>query len=145
LGEVARVVDSVEDDKQIATIYGQEFGKRGTPCMILALNRQPGSNTIQVIDEVRRLGPFFQKLVPPSVVLTVRGDKAQNIREAYQDIQFTMVATLALVIMVIFLFLRNIPAMALPFSIVGTFAVMFLLGFSLNHDGLDSQRGVRCG
>jgi HAE1 family hydrophobic/amphiphilic exporter-1 len=141
LEEVARVIDGLEDDKQIAVIYGQEFGKTGTPCMILAINRQPGSNTIQVIDEVRRLGPFFQQLVPASVGFTVRGDKAQNIREAFHDIQFTMVATLSLVIMVIFLFLRNIPAtlipaMALPFSIVGTFSVMFLLGFTLNSISL---------
>ena len=76
--------------------------------------------------------------MPPSVHLGIRGDRSKNIREAFQDIQFTMAATLALVILVIFLFLRNfsatmIPAMALPFSIVGTFSVMYLLDFSLNN------------
>ncbi len=137
LAEIANVIDGLEDDKQMAYMYGEQFGNKGTNCLIIAINRQPGTNTIQVIDDIRRLGPYFQRLVPPSVRLTIRGDKAQNIREAYQDIQFTMIATLSLVILVIFLFLRNlpatlIPAMALPFSIVGTFSVMYLLGFTLN-------------
>jgi len=137
LDEVAHVIDGLEDDKQMAYMYGDQFGPKGTNALIIAVNRQPGTNTIQVIDDIRRLGPYFQRLVPPSVRLTVRGDKAQNIREAFQDIQFTMIATLSLVILVIFLFLRNlsatlIPAMALPFSIVGTFSVMYLLGFTMN-------------
>ena len=100
--------------------------------------RQPGSNTIEVTDDVKRLLPVFQAQLPPSVHLSIRGDRSKNIREAFHDIQFTMAATLVLVIMVIFLFLRNlsatmIPAMALPFSIVGTFSVMYLLDFSLNN------------
>jgi HAE1 family hydrophobic/amphiphilic exporter-1 len=104
----------------------------------LAVMRQPGSNTIEVTDNIKRLLPFFQAQMPPSVHLGIRGDRSKNIREAFQDIQFTMAATLALVIMVIFLFLRNfsatmIPAMALPFSIIGTFSVMYLLNFSLNN------------
>ena len=137
LDEVAHVIDGLEDDKQMAYMYGDTFGPKGTNCLIVAVNRQPGSNTIEVIDSIRKLGPYFQKMVPPSVALTPRGDKGQNIREAFQDIQFTMIATLSLVILVIFLFLRNlsatmIPAMALPFSIVGTFSVMYLLGFTLN-------------
>ena len=104
----------------------------------LAVMRQPGSNTIEVIDDIKTLLPSFQALMPPTVHLGIRGDRSKNIREAFQDIQFTMAATLALVIMVIFLFLRNvsatlIPAMALPFSIVGTFSVMYLLDFSLNN------------
>jgi hydrophobe/amphiphile efflux-1 (HAE1) family protein len=138
LGDVARVLDSVEDDKQTALIYGGEYGKTGTTGVSLAVFRQPGSNTIEVIDNVRRLLPSFQAQMPPSVHLGIRGDRSKNIREAFQDIQFTMAATLALVIMVIFLFLRNfsatmIPAMALPFSIVGTFSVMYLLNFSINN------------
>jgi hydrophobe/amphiphile efflux-1 (HAE1) family protein len=137
LDEVAHVIDGLEDDKQMAYIYGDQFGPKGANALIIAVNRQPGTNTIQVIDDIRRLGPYFQRLVPPSVRLTIRGDKAQNIREAFHDIQFTMIATLSLVILVIFLFLRNlsatvIPAMALPFSIVGTFSVMYLLGFTMN-------------
>jgi HAE1 family hydrophobic/amphiphilic exporter-1 len=100
--------------------------------------RQPGSNTIEVNNAILRLFPIFRAQLPPSVQLRIRGDRARNIREAFKDIQFTMVLTLGLVIMVIFLFLRNvsatvIPAMALPFSILGTFAVMYVCGYSLDN------------
>jgi HAE1 family hydrophobic/amphiphilic exporter-1 len=138
LEDVARVIDSVQDDKQMSLIYGGEYGKDGVPGVSLSVMRQPGSNTIEVIDNIKRLLPFFQAQMPPTVHLGIRGDRSKNIREAFQDIQFTMAATLALVILVIFLFLRNfsatmIPAMALPFSIVGTFSVMYLLNFSVNN------------
>jgi len=138
LNEVARVLDSVEDDKQIAEMFGGEFGNEGTRVVQLAVNRQPGSNTLDVIDNIRALLPYFNSQIPPAAHLVIRGDRGKNIREAFQDIQFTMAATLGLVIMVIFLFLRNlsatmIPAMALPFSILGTFAVMYLLNFSMNN------------
>ena len=138
LGDVANVVDSVEDDKQTALIYGGEYGSQGTKGITMAVMRQPGSNTIEVVDAIKDLIPVFQKEMPPSVHLGIRGDRSKNIREAFDDIQFTMAATLALVILVIFLFLRNfsatmIPAMALPFSIVGTFSVMYLLNFSINN------------
>jgi HAE1 family hydrophobic/amphiphilic exporter-1 len=138
LGDVAHVIDSVEDDKNFSKIYGGEYGNEGTMGVSLAVMRQPGSNTIEVTDNVKRLLPVFQSQLPPSVHLGIRGDRSKNIREAFNDIQFTMAATLGLVIMVIFLFLRNfsatmIPAMALPFSIVGTFSVMYLLNFSLNN------------
>jgi HAE1 family hydrophobic/amphiphilic exporter-1 len=138
LEQVARVIDSVEDDKQISLIYGGEYGKEGTRGVSLAVMRQPGSNTIEVVDRIRQLIPTLEAQMPPSVHLGIRGDRSKNIREAFQDIQFTMAATLALVIMVIFLFLRNfsatmIPAMALPFSVVGTFSVMYLLDFSINN------------
>ena len=141
LDEVANVIDSVEDNRQMAVMYGDQFGKNGAPIVMLAVARQPGSNTIQVVDDIRRLLPYFRQLIPPSVNLIIRGDRAQNIRETFHDIQFTMMATLALVIMVIFIFLRNlsatmIPAMALPFSILGTFSVMYLLNFSLNNISL---------
>jgi HAE1 family hydrophobic/amphiphilic exporter-1 len=100
--------------------------------------KQPGANTIETIDTIKGLLPFFQKQLPPSVQLIVRSDRSKTIRQSFRDIQITMMATLAIVIVVIFLFLRNasatmIPAMALPFSIVGTFAVMYLLNFSLNN------------
>jgi HAE1 family hydrophobic/amphiphilic exporter-1 len=138
LGDVANVIDSVQDDKQIALLYGGEYGTEGTTGINLAVMRQPGSNTIEVTDRIRALIPTFQAGMPESVHLGIRGDRSKNIREAFQDIQFTMAATLALVILVIFLFLRNfsatmIPAMALPFSIVGTFSVMYLLNFSMNN------------
>src|SRR5437763_6548450 len=136
LEQVAHVMDSIENDKDFTKIFGGEFGVDGTRGVNLSVMRQPGSNTIEVTDNIKALIPVFQDQIPPSVHLAVRGDRSKNIREAFQDIQFTMVATLALVIMVIFLFLRNfwatmIPAMALPFSIVGTFSVMYLLGFSM--------------
>ncbi|MBA0087942.1 MAG: efflux RND transporter permease subunit, partial [Acidobacteria bacterium Pan2503] len=138
LSEVARVIDSVEDDKQTARMYGGGFPRDGAPVVQLAVSRQPGSNTLEVIDRIRALLPSFNAVLPPSAHLIIRGDRGKNIREAFQDIQFTMVATLSLVIMVIFLFLRNlpatmIPAMALPFSILGTFSVMYLLNFSMNN------------
>jgi HAE1 family hydrophobic/amphiphilic exporter-1 len=141
LGDVAHVIDSIEDDKNFSKIYGGEYGKDGTMGVNLSVMRQPGSNTIEVTDKIKELLPFFQSQLPPSVHLGIRGDRSKNIREAFTDIQFTMIATLGLVIMVIFLFLRNgsatmIPAMALPFSIVGTFAVMYLLNFSLNNISL---------
>jgi HAE1 family hydrophobic/amphiphilic exporter-1 len=138
LSDVATVIDSVEDDKNFSQIYGGEYGTQGTRGVNLQVMRQPGSNTIEVTDNVKRLLPTFQAQMPPTVHLGIRGDRSKNIREAFQDIQFTMFATLALVILVIFLFLKNfsatmIPAMALPFSIVGTFSVMYLLNFSINN------------
>jgi len=138
LGEVANVIDSVQDDKQMALIYGGEYGTQGTKGITMAVMRQPGTNTIAVVDAIRALLPVFREQMPPTVHLGIRGDRSKNIREAFQDIQFTMAATLSLVILVIFLFLRNfsatmIPAMALPFSIIGTFAVMYLLNFSINN------------
>jgi HAE1 family hydrophobic/amphiphilic exporter-1 len=100
--------------------------------------RQPGSNTIDVTDSIRRLLPSFERELPPSVHLEVRLDRSRNIREAFKDIQWTMLITLALVVAVIFAFLHNgsatvIPALALPFSILGTFAVMEVLGFTLDN------------
>src|SRR6185312_8130546 len=138
LDQVANVIDSVEDDKNFSRIYGGEYGKDGIRGINLAVMRQPGSNTIEVVDRIKSLIPNFQALMPPTVHLSIRGDRSKNIREAFHDIQFTMFATLALVIMVIFLFLRNIsatmiPAMALPFAVVGTFTVMYLMGFSMNN------------
>ena len=137
LQDVAHVIDSLEDDKNLSLIYGGEYGM-GTRGVNLAVMRQPGSNTIEVTDAIKRLMPTLQSQIPPSVHIGIRGDRSKNIREAFQDIQFTLAATLVLVILVIFLFLRNvratlIPAMALPFSVVGTFSIMYLLGFSMNN------------
>ena len=138
LDDVAHVIDSVEDNKTSALMYGSDLGKMGTAGVSLQILPQPGSNTIAVTDEIKRLMPYFQKQMPPSVQMSIRGDRSRNIRQAFNDVQFTMAATLGLVILVIFMFLRNIPAtmipaMALPFSIVGTFSVMYLLDFSLNN------------
>ncbi len=135
LDQVAKVIDSVEDDKSASWIYQRGKGLRAINLMMM---KQPGSNTIDVVDGIRKLLPVFQSQLPPSVNLEIRGDRSQQIREAFNDIQFTMALTLGLVIMVIFLFLRNvsatfIPSLALPFSILGTFTVMYVLNYSLNN------------
>jgi hydrophobic/amphiphilic exporter-1 (mainly G- bacteria), HAE1 family len=135
LDQVANVIDSVEDNKNVSMIYNKQGGQ---PAVNLMVMRQPGSNTIAVTDAIRALLPQFQSILPPAVQLQIRGDRSRNIREAFSDIQVTMLITLALVVFVIFLFLHNasatiIPALALPFSILGTFAVMAVLNFSLNN------------
>jgi hydrophobe/amphiphile efflux-1 (HAE1) family protein len=135
LEEVANVKDSVEDDKNSSWFNTPDTTERAVNLMIM---RQPGSNTIEVTNSIRKLLPYFQSQLPPAVNLMVRMDRSKNVRQAFQDVQFTMFITLALVIMVIFLFLRNvsatlIPAMALPFSIMGTFAVMYVMDFSLDN------------
>lgn len=138
LEELATVSDSVEDDKNASWLYT----KAGNPPAInLMVMRQPGTNVIEVTDRIKQLLPSFQEQLPPSVDLNIRGDRSKNIREAFNDIQTTMAVTLALVIGVIFLFLRNtsatmIPSMALPLSIVGTFSIMYLLNFSLDNMSL---------
>ena len=135
LQDVANVIDSVEDDKNTTWLVYKDAQRKSINLMIM---RQPGSNTIEVTDAIKKLIPTFQAQLPPSVNLTIRGDRSKNIREAFQDIKYTMMITLVLVIGVIFVFLRNvsatfIPAMALPFSIVGTFAVMYCLNYSLDN------------
>ena len=135
LEQVANVLDSVEDTRNISWFYTREGGQRA---INMQVQRQPGTNTIEVTDAVRRLLPVFESQLPPSVHLAVRGDRSKTIRAAFQDIQWTLLITLVLVVTVIFLFLHNgsatlIPALALPFSILGTFAVMQLLNFSLNN------------
>ncbi len=135
LSEVANVKDSVEDDKNSSWVNTPDSTDRAVNLMVM---RQPGSNTIEVTDEIRRLLPFFRSQLPPAVNLVLRSDRSKNVREAFHDVQNTMALTLGLVVMVIFLFLRNasatlIPTMALPFSIMGTFAVMYVLDYSLDN------------
>ncbi len=135
LEQVANVVDSIEDTMNATWFYTHEGGQRA---INLALKRQPGVNTIEVTDAALRLIPALNAQLPPSIHMLVRGDRSKTIRSAFKDIQWTMVITLLLVVGVIFLFLHNgsatlIPALALPFSIFGTFAVMQVLGFSLNN------------
>jgi len=131
LEQLGNVIDSVENDKIIALMNGK-------PCVILAINRQPGTNTVDVVDAVNQLLPEFRHEIPPSVHLEVAFDSSQSIRHSIRDVEFTLLLTVCVVIMVIFLFLRNvsatlIPGAAVPFSIIGTFAVMYLLGYSLNN------------
>ncbi|HEX7140162.1 MAG TPA: efflux RND transporter permease subunit [Vicinamibacterales bacterium] len=135
LEQVATVLDNVEDNKNASWLYTKTGARRAINLQVM---RQPGSNTIEVTDAVRALLPTFQAELPPSVHLTVRGDRSRNIREAFKDIQWTMLLTLSLVVAVIFAFLHSgsatlIPALALPFSILGTFAVMSVLGFTLDN------------
>ncbi|MDQ6704802.1 MAG: efflux RND transporter permease subunit, partial [Acidobacteriota bacterium] len=131
LEQLGRVIDGVETDKVVAWFNGV----RG---VILAIQRQPGTNTVEVVENIKKLLPVFRSEIPPSVNLTVAFDASESIRGSIDDVKFTLVLTICLVVMVIFLFLRNlsatlIPGVAVPLSIVGTFAVMYLLGYSLNN------------
>ena len=135
LDQVANVLDSVEDTLNATWFYTRDGGQRA---INMEVQKQPGINTIEVTDAVRDLLPTFESQLPPSIKMIVRGDRSRTIRAAFTDIQRTMLITLVLVVAVIFLFLHNgsatlIPALALPFSILGTFAVMQLLGYSLNN------------
>ncbi len=106
--------------------------------MILGIQRQPGTNTMEVTNGIKGLLPVFKSELPPSVSMDILYDRSETITESFNDVKFTMVLTLGLIVMVIFLFLRNfsatlIPSLALPFSIIGTFAVMYLLDYSLDN------------
>jgi HAE1 family hydrophobic/amphiphilic exporter-1 len=131
LEQLGNVIDSVENDK-VASWYN---GVRG---VVLAIQRQPGTNTVEVVDSIKALLPKFRAELPGAVHLDVLSDRSISIRESVADVKFSLLLAIALVVMVIFLFLRNlsatlIPSVAMPLSIVGTFAVMYLLGFSLNN------------
>jgi HAE1 family hydrophobic/amphiphilic exporter-1 len=131
LQDLGRVIDSVENDK-VAAWY------RDRRSVVLAVQRQPGTNTVEVVDSIKQLLPSFRAQMPASVTLDILFDRSLSIRDSVGDVKFTLMLTMALVIMVIFLFLRNIsatiiPSLALPMSIVGTFAAMYLLGYSLDN------------
>ena len=135
LQDLGDVVDSVQDAYTASWYYTKDDDQRA---IILAIQRQPGTNTIEVTDNIKHLLPTFETELPPTVHMDILYDRSDTIRESYKDVQFTMLLTLGLVIAVIFLFLRNvsatmIPSLALPFSIIGTFAVMYLLKYSLDN------------
>ena len=135
LEELGNVIDSVEDDKTASWFSTRQDSQRS---IVLGIQRQPGTNTIEVTDGVKRLLPLFRAELPAAVQMDILYDRSETIRESYRDIQFTMLLTLGLVVLVIFLFLRNfsatiIPSLALPFSIIGTFAAMYLLDYSLDN------------
>ena len=135
LEELGRVIDGVEDDRT-ASWFCDESGCRRS--IVLGIQRQPGTNTIAVTDGIKKLMPLFKTELPPSVEMKVFYDRSDTIRESYKDVQFTMLLTLVLIVGVIYLFLRNfsatlIPSLALPFSIIGTFGVMYLCGYSLDN------------
>jgi len=134
LQELGRVIDSVQNDK-----LGAWFkGKRG---IVLAIQRQPGTNTIDVVDAIKKLMPTFRAEVPPAIEIETLYDRSVTIRASVEEVQFTLYMALMLVVLVIFMFLRNIPAtiipsIALPMSIIGTFSVMYLFGYSLDNISL---------
>src|SRR6266481_2162780 len=131
LEQVADVIDSVENNKVASWFNGRRS-------VTMAVQRQPGTNTVAVVDSIKALFPQFKKQLPASVNLDVLNDRSISIRNSVNDVQFALLLAVALVVMVIFLFLRNvratiIPTLALPASIVGTFAAMYLLNFSLDN------------
>jgi HAE1 family hydrophobic/amphiphilic exporter-1 len=131
LEQVADVLDSVENNKVASWFNGRRS-------VTMAVQRQPGTNTVAVVDAIRALFPSFKQQLPASVNLDVLNDRSVSIRQSVNDVQFSLLLAIGLVVMVIFLFLRNvratiIPTLALPTSIVGTFAAMYLLKFSLDN------------
>lgn len=135
LGELGRVIDSVEADKAAAWFVDHRGSRRS---IVLAVRRQPGTNTVEVASSVKELLSSLRSFIPPSVELHLLYDRSKFILESIKDVQLTMVLTLILVVMVIFIFLRNvsatvIPSLALPLSIIGTFSVMYILGYSMDN------------
>jgi multidrug efflux pump len=131
LSDVAGVLDGVENVKQAAWM-------NSAPAVILNIQRQPGANIIEVVDRVKRLLPQLRSSLPSAVEVSILTDRTVTIRASVEDVQFELMLTVALVVMVIFLFLRNlaatvIPSVAVPLSLVGTFGLMYLLGYSLNN------------
>ncbi|HEX9121722.1 MAG TPA: efflux RND transporter permease subunit [Terriglobales bacterium] len=136
LGDLGDVFDSVENNKTASWFAGPD--RQLNRAIVLAIQKQPGTNTVQVVDSIRALLPSFRSQLPASVSLDIMYDRSKSIRESVDDVKFTLFLSLMLVILVIFLFLRNvsatiIPSLALPFSLVGTFAVMYVLGYSLDN------------
>jgi HAE1 family hydrophobic/amphiphilic exporter-1 len=131
LGDVAKVYDGVEQDKTASWYQGQRN-------ITLSILKQPGSNVVAVVDEIKKLLPSIQAQLPPSISLEMRTDRSIPIRESVHDVKLTLLLTIALVIAVIFVFLRSvtatiIPSLTLPVSIIATFAVMYLLNYSLDN------------
>ncbi|MGA2695495.1 MAG: MdtB/MuxB family multidrug efflux RND transporter permease subunit [Terriglobales bacterium] len=131
LSDVATIIDGIENTYQAAWM-------NANPAVIVNIQRQPGANIIGVVDRVKKLLPRLQDSLPSAVKLQILTDRTETIRASVKDVQFELMLTIGLVVMVIFLFLRNlaatvIPSIAVPLSIVGTFAVMYALGYSLNN------------
>jgi HAE1 family hydrophobic/amphiphilic exporter-1 len=140
LEQLGNVVDSVQNDK-VAAWYNTHAGS--TRAIILAIQRQPGANTVEVVDAIKKLLPAFRGEIPAAVHLDILFDRSQSIRASVNDVERTLFTAVCLVVMIIFIFLRNlsatiIPSLALPMSIIGTFAVMALLGYSLDNLSLMS-------
>jgi len=131
IGDVATVLDSSNDTRSGSWLGGQK-------AIALQVNRQPGSNTIQVVDNIRKVLPQFQAILPPSIKLQILYDRTQTIRASVDDVQMTLLIAAVLVVGVIFVFLRKvtatiIPSLALPIALIGTFAGMALMGYSIDN------------
>ena len=131
LSDVADVIDDAENVRQAAWM-------NNSPAVIVNIQRQPGANVIEVVDQIKKVLPQLQGALPPSVKVSVLTDRTTTIRASVRDVQFEMILAVVLVVMVMFLFLRSIhatiiPSVAVPLSLVGTFGAMYLLGFSLNN------------
>lgn len=131
LDEIGHVYDSIQDTKLANWI-------NAVPGVILAIQKQPGTNTIEIDNAIKKLLPGFEAIMPPSMILTIEHDRSISINQSVNDVKFTLLLAIFLVILVIFLFLRNawatiIPSLALPMSIIGTFAVMYLLDYTLDN------------
>ena len=131
LSDVASVDDNVENVRQAAWM-------NETPAVIVNIQRQPGANIIQVVDRIKKLLPVLKSNLPAAIQIDELTDRTTTIRASVEDVEFELILTVGLVVMVIFLFLRNvyatiIPSVAVPLSILGTFGVMYLAGFSLNN------------
>ncbi|HOG94109.1 MAG TPA: efflux RND transporter permease subunit, partial [Opitutaceae bacterium] len=131
LGELAEVIESVQNHRVASWFNGER-------AIVLAVQKQPGSNTVEVVERVRSLLPAFQEQLPESVKLDILRDQSQAVRESVEDVRFTLLLAVALVVLVIFLFLRSlaatvIPAVAIPMAVLGTFVVMYFCGYSLDN------------
>ena len=129
--DIGKAIDGPENDLMAGWYNNQR-------AIILAIQREPGANVIETVDRIKALLPQLQASIPPAIKVNVLSDRTQTIRASVADVQFTLMLTVALVVMVIFLFLRNfwatvIPAVTVPLSLVGTFAVLYALGYSLDN------------
>src|SRR3984957_6886434 len=131
INDIGRVVDSVENDKIASAFNGER-------AIVLAIQRQPDANTVNVVDMVRERLPSYRAQVPAAVRMEVLNDRSQSIRDSVEDVEFTLAIAIGLVVLVIFLFLRSaaatiIPALAVPISLIATCAAMYAFGFSINN------------
>jgi len=139
LGELAQVIDSVQDSR-VASWYGDRNNGTLDPsrAIVLAVQKQPGVNTVAVVARVRELLPIFVKQLPESIHLSILRDNSEAVRDSVEDVQFTLMLSIALVVLVIFIFLRSvwatiIPSVAIPMALLGTFVVMYFFGYSLDN------------
>jgi len=141
VSDIANVIDGTENNLLAAWMGRAASGQQGptlTPAVIVNIQRQPGANIISVVDRIKKLLPQLQASLPSAVKLEILTDRTTTIRASVKDVEFELMLAIALVVMVVFLFLRNlsatvIPSVAVPLSLIGTFAVMYLLGYSLNN------------